>query len=149
MKTKISIVILIIALSQLLIFCGKTDTDIQWTDEIQAYWVPMGTDYSPVLDMPSYKFDANNRGASYFSTVNDVDSFSWEIKRAQLKIYYDKAPTAYYIGYDKYNSRSLFKIKYINDTALKVIQFFGTGYQKEYYMLKSKAPDAVDDESEF
>lgn len=148
MKLKISIVILLIALSQLLIFCGKTDSDIQWAEDIHGYWIPMGTDNRPVLDMPTYKFDANDRGASYYAPYSDIDSFSWEIKRAQLKIYYDKAP-AYYIGYDKYNSRSLFKIKSMNDTSVMVVQFFGTGFQKEYYMLKSKAPDAEDDESDF
>jgi len=137
MKNKIIILIILIALSQVFLFCGKTDTDIQWEEDIQGYWVPTGTDYLPVIDMPTYLFLDNNRGASYYAPFEDIDSFSWEIKRTQLKIYYDAAP-AYYIGYDKYNSRSLFKIKSVTDTSISVTQFFGTGFQKEYYMKKTE-----------
>lgn len=134
-SNKIRIFILLIVISQILVFCGKTDTDLSWEKDIQGYWVPMGTDFQPVADMPSYTFGPNSRGASRFASYQSIDSFSWEIKRSQLKIYYDAAP-AYYIGYDKYNSRSLFKIKNINDTSISVTQFFGTGFQKEYYMKK-------------
>jgi hypothetical protein len=147
MKSSLKILIILIALSQLLVFCGKTETDIEWESDIQGYWIPMGTDYRPVLDMPSYKFDPNNRGATHYAPYQDIDSFSWEIKRTQRKIYYDKAP-AYYVGSDKYNSRSLFKIKNVNDTSISVTQFYGTGYQKDYYMLKGIAPEDDDDDDD-
>ena len=143
-SNKIKVFVLLIILSQVLVFCGKTDTDILWEEDIQGYWVPMGTDFQPVLDMPSYTFGPNNRGATYYAPFQDVDSFSWEIKRSQLKIYYDAAP-AYYIGYDKYNSRSLFKIKSVNDTSISVIQFYGTGFQKEYYMKKFVIEEVEED----
>jgi hypothetical protein len=135
-RKQIVILIIIVGLSQILIFCGKSDTDIVWETDVLGYWTPIGTDYQPVLDMPTYKFDANSRGASYYAPFEAKDSFSWEIKRSQLKIYYDNAPT-YYIGYDKYNSRSLFKIKSVNDTSISVIQFYSTGYQKDYYLRKT------------
>ncbi len=143
-KQQLLILILLTILSQTLMFCGKTDTDLEWEEDIQGYWVPTGTDYLPVADMPTYKFDANSRGASYYAPFQDIDSFSWEIKRTQLKIYYDEAP-AYYIGYDKYNSRSLFKIREVNDTSISVTQFFSTGYQKEYYMKKSVLVEEEED----
>jgi len=135
-KNKLSVFIILIILSQFLVFCGKTDTDVQWEEDIIGYWIPIGNDNLPVDNMPTYKFNLNSRGASHYAPSGDVDSFGWEIKRAQLKIYYDVAPS-YYIAYDKYNSRSLFKITDLNDTSVSVIQFYSAGYQKEYYMRKS------------
>ncbi len=138
MKNKSIIIILTILLSYTFTNCGKTDTDIKWEEDIQAFWVPVGSDYKILPNTPSYEFKANNRGASYYSGFEDADSFGWEIKRSQLKIFYDKAPT-YYIGYDKYNSRSLFKIKDFkdNDTIIELIQFFNSGVQKSFYLVKS------------
>lgn len=144
-KTKLSIFILLILLSQFFLFCGKTETDIQWEEDILGYWIPIGDDNNPVENMPTYKFNTNSRGASHYAPSSDVDSFGWEIKRAQLKIYYDDAPS-YYIGYDKYNSRSLFKITDLTDTSVSVIQFYSAGYQKEYHMRKSILDE---DEDEF
>ncbi len=132
---KFCILTLLILISQVFMFCGKTETDLDWENQIYGYWIPMGNNYEPIFDMPIYKFDKDSRGMSYMSDIHKADSFGWEIKRAELKIYYDQAPT-YYIGYDKYNSRSLFKIESFNDTSFTVIQYFGTGYQKKYYMKK-------------
>ncbi|MDY0315880.1 MAG: hypothetical protein RBR32_12465 [Bacteroidales bacterium] len=125
-------------------FCGKTDTDLEWETKILGFWTPTGNDNNPLFDMPNYKFEKEGRGISFLSSVQKADSFSWEIKRTELKIYYDNAPS-YYIGYDKYNSRSLFKIKSVNDTSFYVIQYFGTGYQKEYFMKKAYFVDDTDD----
>ncbi|MDD3858739.1 MAG: hypothetical protein PHW83_00955 [Bacteroidales bacterium] len=144
-NTKLIIIILLILISQTFLFCGKTETDIKWEEDIIGYWIPIGNDNLPVDNMPTYKFDLNSRGASHYAPTNDVDSFGWEIKRAQLKVYYDEAPS-YYIAYDKYNSRSLFKITDMNDTSVSVIQFYSAGYQKEYYMKKSIL---IEEEEEF
>ncbi|PLX06269.1 MAG: hypothetical protein C0596_17500 [Marinilabiliales bacterium] len=137
-ESGVKIIALIVILSQVLVFCGKTETDIQWEEDLQAFWVPVGSDYTIMTDMPSYEFLDGNRGASYYTSFEQPDSFSWEIKRGQLKIYYDKAP-AYYIGYDKYNSRSLFRIESFNDndTIVDLIQFFSSGYQTDFYLVKS------------
>ncbi len=140
------IILIIILLSQTFMFCGKTDTDIQWEEDIQAFWVPVGSDYNYLTSSPSYLFLDENRGASFLTSFETADSFSWEIKRGQLKIYYDKAP-AYYIGYDKYNSRSLFRINSFNDndTIIDVIQFFSSGYQSDYFLVKSNLISPVED----
>lgn len=146
-NSKILVILMIISLSQVFVFCGKSDTDIKWEEDIQAFWIPAGDDYTVLTDMPSYLFLENNRGASYYTSFETPDSFSWEIKRGQIKIYYDKAPS-YYIGYDKYNSRSLFRIESFNDndTIIDVIQFFSSGYQKDYYLIKS---DLLEPEEDF
>ena len=141
------IVLLVVSLSQIFIYWGKTDADVEWEEDIKAFWVPAGDDYTILTDMPSYLFLDNNRGASYYTSYETPDSFSWEIKRGQIKIYYDKAPD-YYIGYDKYNRRSLFRIESFNDndTIIDVIQFFSSGYQKDYYLIKS---DLLEPEEDF
>lgn len=143
-KKSLLVLAIIVALSQVLVFCGKTDTDLEWEESFQGYWVPVDNTNTPIFDMPSYSFLDDNRGVSYFTSFVEADSFSWEIKRGQLKIYYDRAPS-YYIGYDKYNSRSVFKINSVNDTAINVTQFFSTGYQKEYNMLKSTLLEEEED----
>lgn len=141
---KYSILGMILIFTFIFTFCGKTETDLEWETKILGYWTPTGTDNKPIFDMPNYKFDEKGRGISFLSDVSKADSFAWEIKRTELKIYYDHAPK-YYVGYDKYNSRSLFKIKSMSDTAFFVIQYFGTGYQKEYYMKKASFVDNGDD----
>jgi len=54
----------------------------------------------------------------------------WELKRNQLKIYYEQSP-GYYIGYDKYNSRSLARLREISTNSFKVTQFYSDGFQRE------------------
>ncbi len=140
------VIILIVILSQGLMFCGKTDADLQWEEDLQAFWIPVGSDYQILADMPSYLFLEDNRGASFLASFEAPDSFSYEVKRGQLKIYYDRAPD-YYIGYDKYNSRSLFRINSFNDndTIVDLIQFFSSGYQKDFYFKKSYMLDEDED----
>ena len=50
-------------------------------------------------------------------------------------------------GYDKYNSRSLFRINSFNDndTIIDVIQFFSSGYQSDYFLVKSNLISPVED----
>lgn len=144
-KKSIIVLVIIISLSQFLVFCGKTEADLQWETDIEGYWIPSDNLNEPLFDMPSYFFLEANRGVSYFTNFQEADSFSWEIKRGQLKLYYDRAPS-YYIGYDKYNSRSVFKIEAVTDTSISVIQFFSTGYQKEYNMLKATPPEEEEED---
>jgi hypothetical protein len=145
-KIKIIVIAVItVSLSQLFLNCGQTDEDVVWQTGLKGYWIPVDTTGQIVMDIPTYLFLDNNRGASYYTSATVADSFNWEIKRAQLKIYYDEAPS-YYIGYDKYNSRSLFKIKSMSDTVVSVVQFFSSGYQKEYRLLRH---DYIEDQEDF
>jgi hypothetical protein len=146
-KNSFIIILVIIGLSQFLVFCGKTETDLQWEEDIKAFWIPVGDDNQVAVELPSYLFMDDNRGVSYYTSFEVADSFNWEIKRGQLKIYYDEAPV-YYIGYDKYNSRSLMKIKSFNDndTIIDVVMFFSSGYQKDFYLVKR---DFIEEEEDF
>ncbi|MDD4150377.1 MAG: hypothetical protein PHE33_10130 [Bacteroidales bacterium] len=143
-KSRLLIILTIVGLSQILIFCGKTDTDKEWEEDIKAFWVPVNSEYQIMVDMPSYQFLENNRGAAFYTSFESPDSFSYEIIRTQLKIYYDEAPS-YYYGYDKYNSRYLFRINSFNDTLIDVIQYLNSGFQKDYYFLKSNMLDPEED----
>jgi hypothetical protein len=115
--------------------CGQTDADLEQQEKMIGNWKPVNSQGDDIPEIPKYVFLENNRGVSIYEPFNSTDSFGWEVRRNQLKIYYDKAP-GYYIGYDNYNTRSLFKIKEFTDTAMYVIQFFSTGYQKEYYLKR-------------
>ncbi|MDD2386452.1 MAG: hypothetical protein PHP52_06675 [Bacteroidales bacterium] len=143
-KTSLLILLIIAGLSQIFIFCGKTDTDEEWEQNIKAFWVPVNAEYQIMVDMPSYLFLDDNRGASFYTSFELADSFNWEILRGQLKIYYDESPS-YYYGYDKYNSRYLFRIKSFNDTIIDVVQYLNSGFQKDYYFLKSDLLDPDED----
>lgn len=88
--------------------CGQTDEDIAQTEIVLGCWKPVDNQGNIVIDVPIYMFDTANNGNSQL--YDKSDDFKWEIKRGQLKIYYETAP-AYYIGYDKYNSRSLMRIR--------------------------------------
>ncbi len=124
--------------------CGESDADLEQQEKMIGYWKPVNSQGNDIPEIPKYVFLENNRGVSIYEPFNSTDSFGWEVRRKQLKIYYDKAPD-YYIGYDNYNTRSLFKIKEFTDTAMYVIQFFSTGYQKEYY-LKRFQPSVDNDD---
>lgn len=143
-KKSILVLATIIALSQVLVFCGKTDTDLEWEESLIGYWIPVDDLNNPLFDMPSYSFFDDTRGVSYYTSFEEADTFSWEIKRGQLKLYYDRAPS-YHIGYDKYNSRSVFKINSVHDTAINVTMFLSSGYQKEFNMLKSSLLEEEED----
>ncbi len=112
----------------LLAGCGKTDEDIQMEKDIIGYWIAKDTNGDPENSIPRYMFGENNEG---YTELNNVqDSMTWEIKRSELKVYYDKAPD-YIIGYDKYNSRSLFMIHKLEGDYLKVTQYYNDGFQAD------------------
>jgi uncharacterized membrane protein len=128
MKTKIVYLFILLTGILFLTSCGKTDEDIRMEDEIIGYWYALDSNGDLEVNIPEYSFSEDNEGfTSLYGTTNDMH---WEIKRGQLKVYYDKAPD-YIIGYDKYNSRSLFQIHELDGDYLKVTQFYNDGFQSE------------------
>jgi hypothetical protein len=134
MKTKIVYLFILLSGVLFLTGCGQTDEDIRMEDEIIGYWYALDSNGDLEVNIPEYSFSENNEGFTTLSgSTNDMN---WEIKRGQLKVYYDKAPD-YIIGYDKYNSRSLFQIHKIEDDYLKVTQFYNDGFQSELEFYKN------------
>ncbi|MDA3912090.1 MAG: hypothetical protein PF448_12115 [Bacteroidales bacterium] len=134
MKTRI--VYLFILLSGILFLtgCGQTDEDIRMEDEIIGYWYALDSNGDFEVNIPEYSFSENDEGfTTLYGSTNDMH---WEIKGGQLKVYYDKAPD-YIIGYDKYNSRSLFQIHKLEGDYLKVTQYYNDGFQSELEFYKN------------
>jgi len=128
MKNRIVYLLILLVIGFLLVGCGKTDEDIRMEDEIIGYWYALDSNGDLEVNIPEYSFSENNEGfTTLYGSTNDMN---WEIKRGQLKVYYDKAPD-YIIGYDKYNSRSLFQIHKLDGDHLKVTQFYNDGFQSE------------------
>ncbi|MDY0160344.1 MAG: hypothetical protein RBR64_03300 [Bacteroidales bacterium] len=111
--------------------CGQTDTDIEHEAMLIGSWYPVDTDGDTLesYNVPQYHFKKNNEGFSQGNSSAE-DEFKWEVRRGQIKIYYDKAPE-YYIGYDKYNSQSLMRIKEITENWFEVSQFYSDGFQSD------------------
>ncbi len=128
MKQKFFIVMLTIISVIAFNSCKPTDEDYENSEIILGYWEPIDSKGDIIDQLPKYYFDtANNGHSSMGSLTND---FKWEIRRAQLKIYYDKSPS-YYIAYDKYNSRSLMRINEVTPDMFRVTQFYGDGFQTD------------------
>ena len=110
--------------------CGQTDTDIEHEAMLIGSWYPVDTDGDTLesYNVPQYHFDTDHNG--YSKGNNSEDEFKWEVRRGQIKIYYDKAPD-YHIGYDKYNSQSLMRIKEITENWFEVTQFYSDGFQSD------------------
>ncbi|MDR2008891.1 MAG: hypothetical protein LBQ22_00210 [Bacteroidales bacterium] len=124
--------------------CGKTDTDKEWEETLIGYWIPQ--DESGNKWDPCYLFKEGHRGESFIRKHPDNrDEFGWEIKRKQLKTFYDKAPS-YLIGYDKYNRQGVYKIKSVEQDKIKVIQMTSDGLQREYFLVRGNINDIEDNE---
>ncbi|MEA1874242.1 MAG: hypothetical protein U9N51_07435 [Bacteroidota bacterium] len=108
--------------------CGKTDEDIRMEDEIIGYWYALDSNGDLEVNIPEYSFNENNEG--FTMLYGSTNNMNWEIKRGQLNVYYDEAPN-YIIGYDKYNSRSLFQVHELEGDYLRVTQFYNDGFQSE------------------
>ncbi|MGC9331814.1 MAG: hypothetical protein ACP5DZ_08075 [Bacteroidales bacterium] len=126
MNLRYIIIILALPFFILMAGCGKTDEDIRMEEDIIGYWIAKDSNDDIENNIPRYMFGEDNKG--YTELSNALDSMTWEIKRGELKVYYDKAP-GYIIGYDKYNSRSLFLIHKLEGDYLKVTQYYYNGYQ--------------------
>jgi hypothetical protein len=127
MKIKYTLV-LVLPVLFILSGCGKTNEDERMEEDIIGYWVAKDSNGDPETRIPHYIFEENNEG--YTSLNGSEERMAWEIVRGQLKIYYDTAPD-YIIGYDKYNSRSLFQIHKLEDDYLQVTQFYNDGFQAD------------------
>ncbi len=125
--------LLILIIPVLIISCGKTDEDIDREERIIGEWFTTEVYYSYTSDTVFFVFEKENKGRTI---VNEVeDDFSWEIKRGTLKTYYKTAPR-YTIGYDKYNSKGVYKITGFNDNEIEFIQYFYNGTQTEASIYK-------------
>lgn len=135
MKNKLILSGIIVAIILGLTACGKSDEDLQMEEDILGYWQARDSNGDPEINIPEYFFDTANSG---FSTLyGDTDEMKWEIKSGQLKVYYDKAPD-YIVGYDKYNSRSLFQIHSLDQSKLKVTMFYHDGFQSDLDFYRSE-----------
>lgn len=128
MKKLILYIVLAALVSAFFAGCGQTDEDLVQMESILGNWQPLDSNGDIIIDVPLYTFETDNNGSS--KLLNTTDTFKWEIRRGQLKIYYETAPS-YYIGYDRYNSRSLMKILEVNQNTFKVTQFYSDGFQRE------------------
>lgn len=126
MKSKIQIILGLVIMAIIFSSCGQTDEDIEMEKDILGEWTAYDDEGNVEISIPVYIFRTNNEGETYLNSSRD--DMRWEIVRGQLKVYYDEAPD-YYIGYDKYNSRSLFHIKSLDGNVLKVTQFYNDGFQ--------------------
>ncbi|MEA3448516.1 MAG: hypothetical protein U9Q98_08745 [Bacteroidota bacterium] len=127
MKVRL-IILLALPFFLLMAGCGQTEEDLRMEEDIIGYWIAKDSNGDPENSIPRYMFGEDNEG--YTELSNAQDSMTWEIKRGELKVYYDKAPD-YIIGYDKYNSRSLFMIHKLEDDYLKVTQYYNDGFQAD------------------
>jgi hypothetical protein len=128
MKTKLIIIVLILAASSIFTSCKPTDEDIQMSEDILGYWIALDEDGNAELYIPEYCFEEDDQG--YLSLNGSQDDLQWEIVKGQLKIYYDES-LDYIMGYDQYHSRSLFQINSLEGDHLKVTEFYYQGYQAE------------------
>lgn len=142
-KNIILIIILLITVS--FNSCKKTDTDKEWESKLRGFWVPVNNNDVVYESMPSFVFEGGNKGWSFLDDTTRHDVFKWEIKRKQLKLYYDRAPS-YDIGEDKYNSKALIKINSFEEGKMSVSQFSYGGYQKDYYLKKQDITDLISTE---
>ena len=110
--------------------CGQTEEDLQYQVMLLGDWyaVDNNGDTLNSFSVPEYHFDTATNG---FSTGdNSSDDFRWEVRKGQIKIFYERAPS-YYIGYDKYNSQSLMKLNEITEDWFEVTQFYSDGFQSD------------------
>jgi hypothetical protein len=125
-------VIVLIGIGFAFIFasCKQTDEDINHESMLIGDWyaVDNNGDTLNSYNVPQYHFDTANNGFS--SGNNSTDDFKWEVRRGQIKIFYETAPP-YYIGYDKYNSQSLMRIVEISENWFEVTQFYSDGFQSD------------------
>lgn len=129
-KSVVALVLFLLAFAVLFSGCGQTEEDIEHETMLIGSWYPVGNDGDTLVsyNVPQYHFDTDHNG--YSKGNNSEDEFKWEVRRGQIKIYYDKAPD-YHIGYDKYNSQSLMRIKEITENWFEVTQFYSDGFQSD------------------
>lgn len=118
--------------------CAKTDEDLQRETKLQEQTFWGLHDDNGTLDTyyPVYIFDEDNEG--YTTIANSMDPMTWEVRNNELRIYYDNGDAPDYrqrIGYDKYYSRTVFRINEFSDTQLEVTLYLFGGYQSNLTMM--------------
>ncbi|MFP4664697.1 MAG: hypothetical protein ACLFM1_09745 [Bacteroidales bacterium] len=126
---KRSVIFLLLAALIFMLSCGKNDEDLAKEEKLLGHWIAYDDNGNQEQNIPEYFFEEDNEG--YTSLDGSHEEMNWEVVGGQLKVYYDKAPENYLIGYDKYNSRSLFQIHELEDDYLHVTQFYNDGFQAD------------------
>lgn len=118
--------------------CAKTDEDLQRETKLQeqTFWGLHDDNVTLDTYYPVYIFDEDNEG--YTTIANSMDPMTWEVRNNELRIYYDNGDAPDYrqrIGYDKYYSRTVFRINEFSDTQLEVTLYLFGGYQSNLTMM--------------
>ncbi len=143
MKTRLSILISLFMTVLLLSSCGKTELDKEWEEILIGKWAAYNSEGQRIPTLPRYEFKEKTRGATWI-VEGAVDSLSWEIKRKQIKVFYDNPPNGYYVAYDQYHIRSLYRIHEASQDEIKITMYRYGGYQLDFY-LKRISPDDDED----
>ncbi len=140
MKTKqILTSLLTILMLTSLIACKPSTEDLRMSEDILGCWQARDKNGNPQIGIPYYYFDTDNKG---FTTLDGVekDNMKWEIKKKQLNVFYEQSVANYTIGYDNYNSRSLFRIKSVTTEKFKATIFYHSGLQSDLEFYKTELP---------
>ena len=135
---KIFTILIIIVFCTTFFACKQTEEDLRWQEILTSKkWEPIGLDKKRVVLMPIFEFNENNRGKSYLHLEStNKDEFGWEIRKKEMRLYYDKAAMEYQIGQDQYNSKALFRIRSANDSLVEVTHLSKAGYETNYTLRK-------------
>ena len=135
---KIFILLIVFIFSITFFACKQTEEDLRWQEILtNKKWETVGTDKKRVAWMPIFEFNEKNRGKSYLHLQSaNKDAFGWEVRRKEMRLYYDKAPMEYQIGQDQYNSKALFRVRSANDSLVEVTHLSKAGYETDYTLRK-------------
>ncbi len=121
--------------------CGKTDADKENEKKIIGKWSTPGNNPVYNCDSVVFVFTSDNSGSSIrymHGSVSESNSFTWEIKRNFVDTYYKKGPSNYWIGYDQYNSKGMYKINSIETSKMELVQsnYDGTEIVIQFHKIK-------------
>ena len=141
MKNIFYLILCFVILFLTVVSCKKTEKDIEWENKLKGFkWEAIDKNNNKMFNIPIFVFEDNNDGYSYLNEQQEIiDKFGWEIRKKELRLFYDKAPKNYVIGQDKYNSKAIFIIKsFKTDDKVEVSQLTQGDYQLEYSLQKIK-----------
>lgn len=116
--------------------CGKTELDEEREEMLVGRWGPYDENDDLVNNLPYYQFNEKNSGYTQRQGFTTKDKMKWEIKKDQLRVYYDKAPSGYIVAYDQYHSRSVYRIVDFKENKVRVVMYLYTGLQREFYLRR-------------
>lgn len=143
MRNKVLILILISAFAFFSVKCGKTDLDLEWEEAILGKWKPVNSEGETLKTLPLYEFFEKGRGYTVQQGQTTIDSLNWEIKRGQLRVFYDKTPSGYYVAYDQYHTRSLYRIHEVEEDNIRLTMFLYNGFQREFTLIRMTEDDGM------